>query len=376
MAEDAATGTVAQGADLVADDRPDRRVLHVDMDAFFAAVELLRRPELAGKPLVIGGRGDPTRRGVVSTASYEARKFGVHSAMPLRTAHKLCPDCIFLPVDYAEYSRISRMVKDILRRFSPLMQDVGIDEAYLEVTGSARPAEDIARDIKRCIREQTGLTCSIGIAANKRLAKIASDLNKPDGLTVIGPGDLETKIWPLGVRKVPGIGPKAEERLGRMGLRTIGDLAAVPLDQLRERFGQSYGQFLYQAAHGIDDRPLVTHWEPKQRSRERTFQQDTDDWQTIARRLAELARGVAQDLQEDGYAGRTVGIKVRFADFETHTRDKTLPEPTSDALTIRRAAFGCLSRITLDRRVRLLGVRVGELGVCAAEAPGGSCSAG
>jgi DNA polymerase-4 len=331
------------------------------MDAFFAAVEVRRRPELAGKPLVIGGRGDPARRGVVSTASYEARRFGVHSAMPLRTAHKLCPDCVFLAVDYAEYSRVSHLVKAILRRFSPTVQDVGIDEAYLEVTGSARPAEEIGRDIKRCVYEETGLTCSIGIAPNKRLAKIASDLDKPDGLTVIGPGDLEARIWPLGVRKVPGIGPKTEQRLAAMGVPTIGTLAAMPLDTLIERFGQSYGMFLYQASHGIDERPLVTVWEPKQRSRERTFQQDTADWQTIARRLAELSRGVAQDLKEDGYVGRTVGIKVRFADFETHTRDKTLPTPTSDALTIRRAAFECLARIKLDRRVRLLGVRVGEL---------------
>jgi DNA polymerase-4 len=268
---------------------------------------------------------------------------------------------VFLPVDYAEYSRVSRIVKDILRRFAPVMQDVGIDEAYLEVTGSGRPAADIAREIKRCVREETGLTCSIGVAANKRLAKIASDLNKPDGLTVIGPGDLERTIWRLGVRKISGIGPKSEERLAGMGIRTIGELAAIPADTLIERFGQSYGWFLYQASHGIDERPLITHWEPKQRSRERTFQQDTADWQTIARRLAELSRGVADDLREDGYLARAVGIKVRFADFETHTRDKTLAAPTRDPLVIRKAVFECLSRLKLDRRVRLLGVRVGEL---------------
>jgi DNA polymerase IV len=331
------------------------------MDAFFAAVELLRNPQLKGLPLVIGGRGDPTRRGVVATASYEARKFGVHSAMPLRTAHKLCPECVFLAVDYAEYSRMSRMVKAILRRFSPLMQDVGIDEAYLELTGSERPVHDVACEIKRCVREETGLTCSIGVACNKRLAKIASDMNKPDGLTMIGSADLEARVWPLGVRKVPGIGPKTEERLAAMGIRTIGELAAIAADALIERFGQSYGWFLYQASHGIDERPLVTHWEPKQRSRERTFQQDTADWQTIARRLAELSRGVADDLKEDGYLGRTIGIKIRFADFETHTRDKTLPAPTRDPLVIRKAVFECLGRVRLDRRVRLLGVRVGEL---------------
>jgi len=192
-----------------------RRILHVDMDAFFAAVELLRRPELRGRPLVIGGRGDPTQRGVVATASYEARKFGVHSAMPLRTAHKLCPDCVFLPVDYAEYSRVSRNIKQILQRFSPIMQDVGIDEAYLDVSAIDRPAAELASDIKRCMRDETGLTCSIGVAGNKRLAKIASDLNKPDGLTVIGPGDLEAKIWPLRCARCRASGPRPKSGSSR-----------------------------------------------------------------------------------------------------------------------------------------------------------------
>ena len=339
-----------------------RRILHIDMDAFFAAVELLRRPELKGRPLVIGGRGDPTQRGVVATASYEARKFGVHSAMPLRTAHKLCPDCVFLPVDYREYSRVSHQIKDILRRFSPIMQDVGIDEAYLDASALAQDAEQLARDIKRCIRDETGgLTCSIGIAENKRLAKIASDLHKPDGLTVIGAGDLEASIWPLPVRKVPGIGPKTEERLKQLRILSVGDLAATPLEELLELFGQSYGYFLYDAARGIDDRPLITQWEPKQRSRERTFQRDTSDWQTVAKTLAQLSRDVAQELKDDGYRARTIGIKLRFANFETHTRDKTLTAATDSTELIRKAAFDCLGRIELNRPVRLLGVRVGGL---------------
>jgi DNA polymerase IV len=339
-----------------------RRILHVDMDAFFAAVELLRRPELKGQPLVIGGRGDPTQRGVVATASYEARRFGVHSAMPLRTAHKLCPDCVFLAVDYREYSRVSHNIKDILRRFSPIMQDVGIDEAYLDASALEQETEDLAREIKRCVREETGgLTCSIGIAANKRLAKIASDLNKPDGLTIIGAGDLEAKIWPLPVRKVPGIGPKTEERLKQLRIISIGDLAATPLHQLLELFGESYGYFLYDAARGIDDRPLVTHWEPKSRSRERTLQHDTSDWQTVAKMLAQLSRDVAQDLRDDGLRARTIGIKLRFANFETLTRDKTLTAATDSVELIRKAAFDCLGRIELKRPVRLLGVRVGGL---------------
>ncbi|HET9042327.1 MAG TPA: DNA polymerase IV, partial [Burkholderiales bacterium] len=303
-----------------------RRILHLDMDAFFAAVELLRRPDLRGQPVVIGGRGDPTRRGVVSTATYEARAVGVRSGMPLRTALKLCPAAIFLPVDFAEYHRYSALFKAVMKRTSPLMEDRGIDEAYLDITAIDRSSEDIAREIKQRIHK-TGLTCSIGIAPNKLLAKMASELQKPDGLTVLVPGDLESRIWPLGVRKAPGIGPKTETRLAELGVHTIGELAAVPIETLGERFGRSYGVFLHDAARGIDDDPIVTHWEPKQRSRETTFQEDTGDWQTIARTIAGLAREVTEDLREEGYRARTVGIKLRFADFETHTREKTLPEP-------------------------------------------------
>ena len=338
-----------------------RRILHLDMDAFFAAVELLRRPDLKGQPVVIGGRGDPTRRGVVSTATYEARAFGVRSGQPLRTALTLCPTAVFLAVDFAEYHRYSAMFKAVMKRVSPLMEDRGIDEAYLDITAIERSSEDIAREIKQRIHDETGLTCSIGIAPNKLLAKMASELQKPDGLTVLVPGDLESRIGLLGVRKVPGIGPKTETRLAELGVRTIGELAAVPIETLGERFGRSYGVFLHDAARGIDDDPIVTRWEPKQRSRETTFQEDTGDWQTIARTIAGLAREVTEDLRDEGYRARTVGIKLRFADFETHTREKTLPEPTDAEHTIRKAAFECLGRLKLDRRVRLLGVRVGEL---------------
>jgi DNA polymerase-4 len=338
-----------------------RRILHLDMDAFFAAVELLRRPELRGKPVVIGGRGDPTRRGVVSTATYEARAFGIRSAMPLRTAYKLCPQAVFLPVDFEAYHRYSEKFKAVMRTVSPQLEDRGIDEAFLDITDLDRPSEDIAREIKARIRAETGLTCSIGIAPNKLLAKMASELEKPDGLTILTERDLETRIWPLGVRKVPGIGPKTEAHLAALGVHTIGELAAVPPERLVSEFGPSYGAFLYEAARGIDDDPIVTHWEPKSRSRETTFQEDVGDWQKLARTLAALAREVADELREEGYRGRAVGIKVRFADFETHTRVKTLAEPTDSETTIRKAAFECLGRLKLDRRVRLLGVRVGEL---------------
>jgi DNA polymerase-4 len=338
-----------------------RRILHIDMDAFFAAVEQKRHPEFIGKPVVIGGSGDPTQRGVVSTASYEARKFGVHSAMPLKTAYKLCPEAVFLQVDYPEYSRVSRIIKDILREFSPVMEDVGIDEAFLDISGTDLPADDIASAIKEKIRGKTGLTCSIGIGPNKLVAKIASDMRKPDGLTVISEGDVESQIWPLAVRKLWGVGPKTEAHLKSMGIETIGQLAAAPLDFLVENFGNSYGNFLFESSRGIDDSPLVTHWEPKSSSRETTFQRDTDNWQMIARNLAELSREVADDLRKSGYRGRNVTLKVRFSDFETVTRATTLQEATDSVEIIRKAAFECLGRVELKKKVRLVGVRAGKL---------------
>jgi len=331
------------------------------MDAFFAAVEQKRHPELIGKPVVIGGEGDPTQRGVVSTASYEARKFGVHSAMPLRTAYKLCPQAVFLPVDYREYSRVSEIIKHILREFSPLMEDVGIDEAFLDISEVDRPAGEIASEIKKRIGEGTGLTCSIGIGPNKLIAKIASDMQKPDALTIISEADIQSRLWPLSVRKLWGVGPKTEAHLKSMGIETIGQLAALPLETLVETFGNSYGNFLYESSRGIDDAPLVTHWEPKSASRETTFQRDTDNWQTIAKNLADLSREVSGDLKKSGYRGKNVTVKVRFSDFETVTRAKTLPETTDSLESIRRAAFECLGRVELKKRVRLVGVRVGKL---------------
>ena len=338
-----------------------RRILHIDMDAFFAAVEQQRRPELSGKPVVIGGQGDPSRRGVVSTANYAARKFGVHSGMPLRTAYKLCPRAVYLPVDYEAYSRISAIIKEALREVSPIMEDVGIDEAYLEATDSADSDDALVRRIKEGIREKTGLTCSVGIAPNKLLAKIASDMQKPDGVTILKENDVESRLWPLAVRKLYGVGPKTETSLKRMGIETIGQLAAMSVDALVERFGNSYGGYLYEASRGIDDSPLVTHWEPKSISRETTFQEDIDDWQTIARTLADLVQEVTADLQEHQYRAKTVTIKIRFADFTTFTRALTIPDYTDSGEEIRKAAFACLKRIELDRKVRLVGVRVSGL---------------
>ena len=338
-----------------------RRILHVDMDAFFAAVEESRRPELKGRSVVIGGSGDPSKRGVVSTASYEARKFGIHSAMPLMKAYRLCPHAVFLPVDYQEYSRISRTIKEILAEFSPVMEDVGIDEAFLDISDIEKSSEQIANEIKEKIRHATGLTCSIGIAPNRLLAKIASDLQKPDGLTIIAEGDLEACIWPLPARKLWGVGPKTEGYLKELNIRTIGDLAAVSREYLIEQFGKSYGQYLYEASRGIDDSPLTTHWEPKSFSRETTFQTDTDNWQTIAKNLADLVKEVAGDLRERGYRSRNVTVKIRYSDFQTQTRARTLPEPADDLETLRREAFACLAKFELKKKVRLVGVRAGRL---------------
>lgn len=334
----------------------------MDMDAFFAAVEQKRNPELIGKPVVIGGGGDPTKRGVVSTASYEARKYGIHSAMPLMTAYKLCPEAIFLPVDYEEYSRVSAIIKANLREITPLLEDVGIDEAFLDISDLPDAPEEISQEVKRKIREATGLSCSIGIAPNKLLAKIASDMQKPDGLTIITPADIEHRIWPLPVRKLWGVGPKTEAHLKGMSISTIGELASLSLKRLIEEFGHSYGNYLYSASRGIDESPVITHWEPKSCSRENTFQKDIDNWQEIAKNLAELCREVSKDLKRSEHKGKTVTVKIRYSDFKTVTRAKTLDHATDSVEEIRKTAFECLGRVDLkNKKVRLIGVRAGNL---------------
>jgi DNA polymerase-4 len=331
------------------------------MDAFFAAVEQKRRPELIGKPVVIGGSGDPTKRGVVATASYEARKFGVHSAMPLKTAYSLCPQAVFLPVDYEAYVRESQKVKSILRGITPDMEDVGIDEAFLDISAIDKTSEDISQLIKKEIRDETGLTCSIGVAPNKLLAKIASDMDKPDGLTLIMPEDVEHILKPLQVRRLWGIGPKTEKHLNDMGTETVGELASLDLETLIARFGSSYGNYLYHASRGIDDSPLITDWEPKSISRETTFQKDIADWQMIAKTLADLTREVVKDMKDSGFKARTITVKVRFRDFETVTRATTIPHATDGEEEVRKAAFASLKRVELKKRVRLIGMRASHL---------------
>jgi len=345
---------------IVHHDRP-RRILHIDMDAFFAAVEQKRHPELFGKAVVIGGMGDPTRRGVVATASYEARVFGIHSAMPLKTAYRLNPQAVFLPVDYDAYAVESRKVKQILRTISPIMEDVGIDEAFLDISMLAQGSLEIAQEIKTRIREETGLTCSIGIGPNKLLAKMASDMKKPDAVTLIGSEDIETLLWPLPVRKLWGVGPKTETRLREIGIECVGDLAAQSPVTLIALFGKSYGHFLYEASRGIDDSSLITRWEPRSISREMTFQRDIAQWQIIAKHLADLTKEVVVSLREEQLWAKTVTVKIRFSDFQTLTRSTTLMVHSASEEEIRKAAFACLKRLDLHKRIRLIGVRLSHL---------------
>ncbi|MER1966585.1 DNA polymerase IV [Castellaniella sp. GW247-6E4] len=353
-----------------------RRIAHLDMDAFYASVELLRYPDLRGRPVVIGGRGDApvdgryaflrdyVGRGVITTATYEARALGVHSAMGMMKAAQLAPDAVMLPVDFPAYRYYSRLFKAAVAAIAPCIEDRGIDEIYIDLSGLDAPSDALARRIKAAVREATGLNCSIGISPNKLLSKIASELDKPDGITVIGPGDLERRIWPLPVSRVNGIGPKATRRLQSLGIETIAQLAAAPPDLLQANFGLTYARWLVDAAHGIDERPVVTVSEPKSLSRETTFERDLHvrrDRSLLSGIFRELCERLAEDLRRKHVRGATVGIKLRFEDFRIVTRDLTLPEAVNDADAIHRAAGQCLKRVALDRRLRLLGVRVSKL---------------
>ncbi len=353
-----------------------RRIAHLDMDAFYASVELLRYPDLRGRPVVIGGRGeapsggryallrDYVGRGVITTATYEARALGVHSAMGMMKAAQLAPEAVMLPVDFQAYRRYSRLFKAAVATIAPRIEDRGIDEIYIDLGALDQSSETLARRIKDAVREATGLSCSIGISPNKLLSKLASELDKPDGITVIGPGDLERRIWPLPVSRINGIGPKATRRLQGLGIETIAQLAAAPPDLLQANFGLAYARWLVDAAHGIDDRPVVTVSEPKSLSRETTFERDLHvrrDRALLSGIFLELCERLAEDLRRKRVRGATVGIKLRFEDFRIVTRDLTLHEAVNDAEAIHRAAGQCLKRVLLDRRLRLLGVRVSRL---------------
>lgn len=359
-----------------------RRIAHIDMDAFFASVELLSFPELRGQPVVVGGRSvaAPTQnssgprefarlknyagRGVVTTSTYEARKLGVFSGMGLMKSAALAPDAILLPANFEAYRHYSRLFKSAVASVAPHIEDRGIDEIYVDLSEIDEDSLSLAKTIKTRVLEATGLTCSIGITANKLLSKICSDLQKPDGITILSENELESRIWPLEAKKINGIGPKANEKLKSLNIHTIGELAAAPLDLLIAHFGRSTGTWLNRAAHGIDERPVVTWSEPKSISRESTFEKDLHakaDRSKLSEIFTGLCMRLASDLLRKGYACRTIGIKLKYADFQVVTRDISLPKDIHTGEDIRKAAGECLKRVPLNQKIRLLGVRASGL---------------
>ena len=375
---------------------PPRRIAHLDMDAFYASVELLRYPQLKGLPVVIGGGRRPvdealkgaqddrplhkipvaefpllqgyTGRGVITTATYAARQFGVGSAMGLMKAAKLCPQAILLPVDFAQYRHYSNTFKALILDIAPLMEDRGVDEVFIDFTdvpgGQREGGRVLARLIQKSIFDATGLTCSVGVAPNKLLAKMASEFNKPNGIAIVFEDDLQSKIWPLACRKINGIGPKADEKLQSLGIHTVGELAQKDINWLIDHFGQKTGAWMCDAAQGRDDRQVVLSSEPVSISRETTFERDLHavrDKAELGEIFTRLCKQVANDLQRKGYVGKTIGVKLRYDDFKSVTRDHTLPDYTDDAQTIRKIAGLCLKRVPLTQRLRLLGVRVASL---------------
>ena len=335
----------------------ERTILHVDLDAFFAAVEQRDRPELRGRPVVVGG-GTPDQRGVVSAASYEARKFGIHSAMPLRTAGALCPDAVFLPVDGRKYQAVSREVMTILRRFTPLVEPISIDEAFLDVSASRALFGDgpaIGRAIRSAILAEVQLTASVGVARNKLVAKIASDLRKPDALVVVEPGSEAAFLAPLPIQRLGGVGERTAAALAELGVTTMGQLADLPADLLVRRFGK-HGATLADRARGIDEDPVGDGAPVKSVSHEHTFDVDTNDPVLIDKTLLAMADGVAGRLRSAGLRAATVHVKVRDSAFRTITRQRTLAEPTDLAEPIWRTALELARPELRGIHVRLLGV--------------------
>ncbi len=335
-------------------------ILHVDMDAFYASVEQRDRPELRGQPVIVGG--SPEGRGVVSAANYAARRFGVHSAMPAATARRLCPHAIFLRPRISDYAAVSGQIYEIFGRFTPLVEPLSLDEAFLDVTGSTRlfgsPAA-IGRQIKTAIRDELSLVASVGVAPNKFLAKIASDLDKPDGFVLVEPDKIQEFLAPLPICRLWGVGKSAARVLQRLGVERIGQLRALSADVLRDHFGRN-GDQLWRLAHGIDRRKVIPDHTAKSISHETTFPVDIDDLETLRAWLTELTEQVARRLRRHGLRGRTVQLKVRYADFQTYTRATTLPTATDITGELWQAAVDILTTRLPDRplAVRLLGVGV------------------
>jgi DNA polymerase-4 len=348
-----------------------RDIIHLDMDAFYASVEVLDSPDLRGKPVIVGGS---ERRGVVCAASYEARKFGVHSAQPTAMAKRLCPHGVFLPVRMDRYKEASDRIFEVFHRYTPLVEALSIDEAFLDVTGSVRlfgtPAEIAAR-IRSAVRGETGLTVSAGVASSKLVAKIASDLNKPDGMTIVPPGTEREFLDPLPVGRLWGVGKVTQEALGKLGVRTIGDLSRLPAEALARRFGQ-HGIQLHLLSQGIDGREVEPEREQKSIGREDTYAEDLVDPEEIRRELLSLATRVAARLRRHGFKGKTITLKVKYHDFTLVTRDVTLPFATDDGGEVYRNVLPLLGKTEAGKRpVRLLGISISHF---AAEAPAAQLS--
>jgi DNA polymerase IV len=343
-----------------------RSIIHLDLDAFYASVEQLRRPELRGLPVIVGGApsedGSPQlNRGVVSAASYEARAFGVHSAMPLRTAVRLCPQAVIVPVDFRAYRAASTSVFDIARDYTPLIEPLSLDEAFLDVTGSIRrfgSARHIAEEIRDRVLSTCGLHVSFGVSTCKTVSKIASDLEKPRGFVVVEPGGEAAFLAPLPLRRLPGLGPAAERALNGLGISTLGQLAALPLDTVQRRVGRASGSSLWERARGIDNAPVTIPGAPKSVSREETFARDVAQLSALHLRIGELASDVGARLRTGGWTARTVTLKLRYADFTTISRQETLATATATDTTVRDAAVALLDIAWTGDAVRLLGVGV------------------
>jgi nucleotidyltransferase/DNA polymerase involved in DNA repair len=331
-----------------------RQVIHIDLDAFFASVEALLSSELKGKPLIVA-MGNPNGRGVVSTASYEARRFGVHSAMPLREAMRLCPGAVVVPVRHRVYSEYSQRVMDLLREYSPRVEQVSIDEAYVEIE-EGRDAVRIASEIQQRIKTELGLDCTLGVASNKLVSKIACNTVKPRGLVQVPAGEEAQFLAPLPIERLPGAGKITRSKLGRWNVNTIGDLVRVPPEELRRQFGK-HGAYMHAAAQGRDESPVMTEGKTKSISQENTFDRDTRDAAQIERDLAAMSDSVAGELEREGYAARTVVLKLRYGDFTTMTRQTTLRSPTAEAREIRDCVLRLFrSHWDRGRVVRLIGV--------------------
>jgi len=342
-----------------------RIIFHIDMDSFYASVEIQRNPSLKGKPVIVGA--DPkagTGRGVVSTCSYEARRYGVRSGMPISKAYKLCPNGVYLPVNMPLYEKVSERIEQILKRYADKVERVGIDEAFVDVTEKVKEygsAKELALKVKDAIYIQEGLTCSIGVAPNKSVAKIASDFKKPDGLTLVEPNHVEEFLDPLPVTKIIGVGKKTYSVLRRFGLEKIGQVARYPREDLAQVFGK-FGIYLWEVANGIDYSEVQEVGEPKSFSREHTFEKDTDDQSLVLKTLNLQAENLYRQLVEMQYLYRTVTLKIRFKDFETFTRSRSLPSHTHDKEAIMATVKILLREFENDpRKIRLVGLKVSDL---------------